>query len=88
MAIARCESCGPPQNLKARYVHHHEPLGYPNSRVLCASATCSRPAYVWLTDEEEVQYLQNRRRLWFRIEAACRSHDPGTREGAYVGAAD
>jgi hypothetical protein len=62
MAAARCETCGPPEGLKLDYTHLHTPVG---SSILCGAPTCNRPAYVWLTDEEEQQYLRGVRN--FRI---------------------
>jgi hypothetical protein len=31
------------------------------SGILCGAASCAAPAYIWLTDEEEQQYLKGQR---------------------------
>ena len=61
MALARCEKCGHPQGLKLNYNHLHAPAPSVSSRILCGVTTCNRPAYIWLTDEEEQQYLHGQR---------------------------
>jgi hypothetical protein len=65
MASARCETCGPPRGLKQNYTHLHTPVPSMSSSILCGAPTCNRPASVWLTDEEEQQYLRGERN--FRI---------------------
>jgi hypothetical protein len=65
MALARCEHCGRPQGLKQDYNYFHELAYSANSRVLCGSTGCARPSCLWLTDEEERQYLSGHRN--FRI---------------------
>jgi hypothetical protein len=65
MASARCEKCGHPQGLKLNYTHFHTPVPSGSSSILCGSPTCNRRASVWLTDEEEQQYLRGVRN--FRI---------------------
>jgi hypothetical protein len=57
MASARCETCGRPQGLKHNYIHLHTPV----ARVLCGAPTCIRSACVWLTDQEEREYLHGLR---------------------------
>ena len=54
MAIARCQQCGQPEEMKRRYPHVHSPLS--DSQVLCGSRHCKRPALVWLSDDEEWRY--------------------------------
>jgi hypothetical protein len=65
MALARCETCGCPEGTKQNYAHVHVPLSFPPRHVICAKPACVRPAYIWLTDEEEQQYLRGERN--FRI---------------------
>ena len=61
MASARCETCGSPQGLRHAYPHVHA-LDIPMSiYVLCGSPSCARRAFIWLTDEEERQYLHGQR---------------------------
>jgi hypothetical protein len=61
MALARCETCGHPQGLKQDYTHFHAPASSVGRYLLCGSPTCARPASLWLTDEEEQQYLGGQR---------------------------
>ena len=64
MASARCETCGHPQGLRHNYTHFHTPVPSATS-ILCGAPTCNRPASIWLTDEEQQQYLRGVRK--FRI---------------------
>ena len=61
MALGRCEICGCPQGMKLPYPHVHKPLSDANDRLICGMPTCVRPAHIWLTDEEEQEYLRGRR---------------------------
>jgi hypothetical protein len=65
MALARCEQCGRPQGLKQDYNYFHKLAYSANGSVLCGSPGCARPSCLWLTDEEERQYLSGHRS--FRI---------------------
>ena len=61
MALARCVTCGRghPQGLKRNYTHPHEQISLPtNQVVLCGAKGCTRLAMIWLTDDEEEQYVQ------------------------------
>ena len=60
MAVARCNQCGPPQGLKHDYSHRHTLDG--GNPVICAALNCSSlVSSIWLTDEEEQQYLLGNR---------------------------
>ena len=60
MALARCVKCGTPQGTKHKYAHCHKLEG--GARIMCAAVKCTRPAaFIWLTDEEEQQYLRGAR---------------------------
>ena len=66
MASARCETCGRPLGLKRPYNHLHAQAPLVNSNILCGEPNCARPApCIWLTEEEEQQYLSGQRS--FRI---------------------
>jgi hypothetical protein len=59
MALARCLTCGHPQGLKLSYTHPHEQISLPAKRmVFCGATGCTRLATIWLTDDEEKQYVQ------------------------------
>jgi hypothetical protein len=62
MALARCEQCGCPRGTRYNYTRAHKPLFLPSRVVICASRKCTRLASViWLTDEEQQQYLRGER---------------------------
>jgi hypothetical protein len=61
MALARCQRCGNPQGLKHSYPHVHSLAHFQLNGILCGSQTCIHPALIWLTDEEERQYLSGER---------------------------
>jgi hypothetical protein len=63
MALARCETCGRPQGLKQTYTHAHALISL--DRVLCGATGCTQLAMIWLTDDEEKQYVQGVRN--FRV---------------------
>jgi hypothetical protein len=64
MAIARCETCGPPKGMKQAYSNPHTVILETRSRdrrILCGATNCSRVAMVWLTDAEEAEYRRGLR---------------------------
>jgi hypothetical protein len=61
MALARCETCRCPRGLKRNYSHVYNLVAFVNSSILCGASTCIRSACIWLTDEEEQQYLYGQR---------------------------
>jgi hypothetical protein len=65
VALARCESCGRPKGLKQDYAHFHSLASAVAKNILCGAPSCARPGSVWLTEEEEQQYLSGQRS--FRI---------------------
>jgi hypothetical protein len=67
MALARCGTCGQPKGLKQNYSHFHTSVPPASNRVLCGAPACVGPAHIWLTDEEELQYLSGQRS--FRISS-------------------
>jgi len=62
MALARCDTCGSPQGLQRNYLHFHALIPSGNFTILCGSPTCTHPpGCIWLTEEEEREYLNGRR---------------------------
>jgi hypothetical protein len=60
MALARCATCGRPQGLKLNYTHPHEQISLSaNYMARCGAKGCTRFAMIWLTDDEEAQYVQS-----------------------------
>lgn len=58
MALARCEACGRPKGTRCNYFHSY----VPDRRIVCGANRCTRLAnLLWLTDEEERNYLQGQR---------------------------
>jgi hypothetical protein len=72
MAIARCETCGRPQGLKRSYIHYHalSTSFSLKNKIFCGAPACVHPGCIWLTDEEEQQYLGGRR--GFRVTKRAR----------------
>jgi hypothetical protein len=59
MAVARCEECGPPKRKRRTYVHAHKLSSPLTEKFLCAEPHCVRQvSIIWLTDEEEQEYLK------------------------------
>ena len=59
MALARCATCRRPQGLKHNYTHPHDQISLPAKHmVFCGAKGCTRLAMIWLTDDEEKQYVQ------------------------------
>jgi hypothetical protein len=58
MALARCKQCGSPQGLKRNYPHPH---GCVASDIVCGAPLCIADACIWLTDEEERQFVNGQR---------------------------
>jgi len=69
MGLARCETCGAPRGLKRNYTHVHNLVASVNSSILCGAPTCIGPACIWLTDEEEQQYLDGERSFHYSNRA-------------------
>ena len=73
MALARCETCGSPHGLKHKYPHSHTLAVSVRFDVLCGSPSCAHRAFIWLTDEEEQQYLSGQRS--FAVSSRAREVD-------------
>lgn len=56
MAIARCEECGLQSHVRYHYVSRRLPVCHPQSGVVCGRSVCDRPAFIWLTATEELDY--------------------------------
>jgi hypothetical protein len=61
MPLARCEKCGRPDRRTSPYATFHNPASDPNKAVVCGARGCEQPARIWLTTEEQKQYLSGRR---------------------------
>ena len=67
MALSRCGTCGGPQGLKRDYPHCHTQASSAGHNVICGSLNCTRHAFIWLTDDEQQQYLRGKRH--FRVSS-------------------
>ncbi len=54
MALARCKQCGKPKGRTKSYIRSVNPVGFPDTAVICGSSACENPALIWL-DENETQ---------------------------------
>lgn len=55
MAIVRCAVHKPTGRARS-YVFTAEPVGYPDTAMVCGSAHCKSPGLVWLEADERTAY--------------------------------
>ena len=60
MALVRCKECGVRKNPE-KYIKSVEPVGYPDTALICGIAGCSNPGLVWLEDDELKEYHSGQR---------------------------
>ena len=60
MAIMRCKT-HIPEGRKRNYVASVEPVGYPDTALVCGSTSCKAPAFIWLEDHEKETYDRGER---------------------------
>ena len=60
MALVRCEQCGI-KGTKRTYVESVEPVGFPDTAVICGTTRCTNPGLVWLEAHEWEEYQSGRR---------------------------
>ena len=57
MALVRCKQCGKLlKGAKRTYVESVEPVGYPDTAVICGIKRCTNPGLVWLEAHELERY--------------------------------
>ncbi len=62
MAIIRCDKHPVRQDLaREAYIQRIEPVGYPESAVVCGTPSCREVGLVWLTDDEYHDYQRGER---------------------------
>lgn len=61
MALARCTKCGMPKGKTREYVQMVEPIGYPETALICGISKCTNPAMVCLEDDEWKEYQKGER---------------------------
>jgi hypothetical protein len=60
MAIMRCPAHAPKRTTRA-YAGSVEPVGYPDTALVCGSVRCNEPALIWLEAEERGEYDAGKR---------------------------
>jgi hypothetical protein len=55
MAVVRCLHHKPKDRTR-NYVAHVEPIGYPETALVCGGKHCSEPGYIWLDEGEKDRY--------------------------------
>lgn len=71
MALVRCPDHGNPEGRAGNvYVVSVQPLGYPNTAVVCGRPGCANSGLVWLTKEEQVAYAKGKRVFYLSTNAA------------------
>ena len=60
MAIVRCRIHKPTGRTR-NYVASVEPVGYPETAMVCGSKTCDAPGLVWLETDEKSAYDRGER---------------------------
>lgn len=65
MTLVRCSVCGVKPagrgGYKRTYVTSVQPLGHPNSALVCGTPTCSGPGLIWLEQAELNAYNKGQR---------------------------
>lgn len=78
MAICRCKQ-HPPKGRTKTYVSISNPVGFPDTAVICGNKKCQRPGLIWLTQVEENAYQKGTR--IFELDsrtAKVKADDSGT----------
>ena len=61
MALVRCEQCGMPKGRTRKYIRSVEPVGYPDTALICGIAGCTNHGLVWLEAHEWEEYQSGQR---------------------------
>jgi hypothetical protein len=69
MALARCSGCGRPKCRTKDYVRAVEPVGYPDTAIICGSSGCEQAAVIWLDRVEQSAYKSGERVFQFPTHA-------------------
>ena len=74
MAIARCERCGRPRGANVKPPGYadapFQPVGHPNSGIVCGKTGCEEPGLVRLKRDEAQRYLCGPRVFTIHTQAA------------------
>jgi hypothetical protein len=55
MALMRCRSHAP-VTAAGKHIAAVQPIGFPQSALVCSSEHCEQPAFIWLEGAEKVDY--------------------------------
>ena len=62
MVLCRCEKLHSwPKGKKKDYIAFVEPVGYPNTSIICGLTGCHNPAVIWIEEEDVHEYNKGRR---------------------------
>jgi len=62
MALCRCVKHGWPKGRNGReYVASVEPVGYPDTAVICGLSNCDEPGLIWLDEGDLEEYYKGER---------------------------
>lgn len=72
MALARCVKCSPPRANKPPDYHAHpfDPVGFPDTALVCGTKGCESVPKVWLKADEAAQYARGQRIFEIPTQAA------------------
>lgn len=60
MALVRClDRHSPPAGRRHRYVCSVQPVGYPNTALICGIPDCNNPGVIWHDQNEKEKYKKN-----------------------------
>ena len=60
MAVVRC-AVHKPNGRTRNYVVHVEPIGFPDTALVCGGKHCSSPGYIWLDEGDKADYERGER---------------------------
>jgi hypothetical protein len=60
MAIMRCDAHEPKGRTRT-YAGHVDPVGFPDTALVCGATGCTAPALIWLETEEKFAYDRGER---------------------------
>lgn len=64
MALVRClDRHSPPAGRRHRYVCSVQPVGYPNTALICGIPDCNNPGVIWHDQNEKEKYKNGERKF-------------------------
>jgi len=60
MALVRCRACRERPTGRGHYTRSYvrsvQPVGYPNTAMICGTPSCDQPGLIWLEQDEATAY--------------------------------